>query len=113
MALTRIQKLEKDFQTDVIEELKDLFPGCIVLKNDSSYRQGIPDWIILFQDKWALLEIKRFAKARKQPNQDFYVRQADEMSFGAFIYPENRTATINALQQSFGSGRLPRLPVRQ
>ena len=36
-------KLERDFQSKLIKELKNLFIGCIVMKLDSSYIQGIPD----------------------------------------------------------------------
>lgn len=34
--------LENKFQANLIKELKKLFPGCIVMKNDASYIQGIP-----------------------------------------------------------------------
>ena len=48
--------LESQFQSKLIKELKKLFPGCIVMKSDSGYLQGIPDLLILFNDKWAALE---------------------------------------------------------
>ena len=47
---------ESDFQHSLICELKNIFPGCIVMKNDANYIQGIPDLTILFNDKWATLE---------------------------------------------------------
>lgn len=50
--------LENKFQANLIKELKRLFPGCIVMKNDASYIQGIPDLLILYNDKWASLECK-------------------------------------------------------
>ena len=37
-------KKENEFQSALIKELKSIFPGCIVLKNDPSYCQGIPEW---------------------------------------------------------------------
>ena len=43
--------LESQFQAKLIKELKKLFPGCIVMKSDSGYLQGIPDLLILFNDK--------------------------------------------------------------
>ena len=46
-------KLERDFQGQLIKDIKQMFPGCIVMKNDSSYIQGIPDLLILYKDKWA------------------------------------------------------------
>lgn len=57
--------LESQFQSKLIKELKKLFPGCIVMKSDSGYLQGIPDLLILFNDKWAALECKQHAGAKK------------------------------------------------
>ena len=70
-------KRENKFQADLIKELKDRFPGCMVLKNDSSYIQGIPDLMVLYKNKWASLECKRNANATHQPNQDYYVEEMD------------------------------------
>ena len=33
--------LENKFQANLIKELKERFPGCIVMKNDPTYIQGI------------------------------------------------------------------------
>jgi len=74
-------KLERDFQSNLIKELKNIFIGCMVMKLDSGYIQGIPDLLILYNDKWATLECKKFAGAKKQPNQKYYVGRMDEMSF--------------------------------
>lgn len=57
--------LESQFQAKLIKELKKLFPGCIVMKSDSGYLQGIPDLLILFNDKWAALECKQYAGCKK------------------------------------------------
>ena len=46
---------ERDFQSDLIVELKEKFPDCIVMKNDSKYIQGIPDLLILWGKHWAAL----------------------------------------------------------
>ena len=92
--------LESQFQSKLIKELKKLFPGCIVMKSDSGYLQGIPD---LFNDKWAALECKQHAGAKKQPNQEYYVGKMDEMSFSRFICPENKEEVLHDLQQSFQS----------
>lgn len=94
-------KLERDFQSGLIKDLKTMFPGCIVMKNDSSYIQGIPDLLILYKDKWASLEVKKDLCAKKQPNQEHYVRQMDEMSFSRFIYPENKREVLNELYKTF------------
>jgi hypothetical protein len=45
------------------------------------------------------------ASASRQPNQDYYVEQLDEMSFAAYIYPENEEEVLSALQQAFESPR--------
>ena len=95
--------LESQFQSKLIKELKKLFPGCIVMKSDSGYLQGIPDLLILFNDKWAALECKQPAGAKKQPNQEYYVGKMDEMSFSRFICPENKEEVLHDLQQSFQS----------
>ena len=95
--------LERDFQRKVIKELKDIFPGCIVLKNDPDYIQGIPDLTVLYKDKWASLEIKKDETSKKQPNQEHYVNVMDEMSFSRFIYPENKEEVFNELQHAFES----------
>ncbi len=42
-------KLERDFQAKLIKELISMFDGCIDLKNDSSYIQGIPDLTIFYK----------------------------------------------------------------
>ena len=96
-------KLERNFQYSLIKELKDRFPGCIVMKNDADYIQGIPDLTILYNDKWAMLECKRSNSASKRPNQEYYVSKADNMSFARFISPENREAVLDELQQALQS----------
>ena len=93
-------KLESKFQKELIDEIKRLFPGCIVIKNDSGYIQGFPDWTILYGKRWAVLEAKRDKNASHQPNQDYYVMKADNMSFGRFVYPENKEEVLHELQQA-------------
>lgn len=104
---------ENRFQSDLIAELKERFPGCIVLKNDSSYIQGIPDLLILCGDRWAMLECKRSETEHHQPNQDWYISRLDEMSYASFIFPENRERVISELEQTFKHRRKPRLPMRK
>lgn len=95
--------LESNFQSKLITELKHMFPGCIVLKNDPNYLQGFPDLTIFWNDKWATLEVKRSEKAPIQANQRYYVDIMNHMSFSRFIYPENKEVVLDELQQSFGS----------
>lgn len=93
--------LENKFQSKLIKELKKEFPGCMVLKNDPTYLQGVPDLLVLYKDKWASLEVKKSAKAKHQPNQDYYVDKMNEMSHSAFIYPENKDEVMNDLRKAF------------
>ena len=95
--------LVSQFQAKLIKELKKRFPGCIVMKSDSGYLQGIPDLLILYNDKWASLECKQSAGAKRQPNQEYYVGKMDEMSFSRFVCPENKEEVLHDLQQSFES----------
>jgi hypothetical protein len=92
--------LENKFQANLIKEIKDRIPGCIVMKNDSSYIQGIPDLLVLHNDKWAALECKKNSKASKRPNQEYYVDKMDDMSFARFVCPENREEVLNDLQSA-------------
>lgn len=101
--------LERDFQADTIRRIKRLLPNVQVLKNDSGYQQGIPDFSIFYGCAWAWLEFKRSEKADAEPNQPWFVNWASENSFGAFIYPENRDEVLNEMvrflqaQNRFGS----------
>ena len=94
---------ESSFQKQLINELKERFVGCVVVKNDSSYIQGVPDLLILYKNKWASLECKNSMTAIRQPNQEYYVGMMDEMSFSRFICPENKEEVLNELQRSFQS----------
>ena len=93
--------LENKFQAKLIKRIKDLFPGCIVMKNDSSYIQGIPDLLVLNNRRWASLECKKNANAKKQPNQEYYVDKMDSMSFSRFICPENEDEVLEELTEHF------------
>lgn len=93
--------LEREFQSKLIKEIKKEFPGCMVLKNDPTYMQGIPDLLVLYKDKWASLEIKASSTAKHQPNQDYYVDKMNEMSHSAFIYPENKDQVLDNLRKAF------------
>jgi len=92
---------ENRFQAELIREIKKRLPGAVVLKNDPNYIQGIPDLIVLYRDKWAALECKKSKTESHQPNQDYYVETMGEMSYAAFIYPENREEVLHELQQAF------------
>lgn len=92
--------LERDYQPKLIKKLESMFPGCLVLKNDSSYLQGIPDLTIFYGSRWAMLEVKASENAPIQVNQPHYVELANNMSFAAFIYPSNEREVLDALRQA-------------
>ena len=104
---------ESKFQANLIRELKDMFPGCKVLKNDAGYLQGFPDLLILYKKMWAALEVKRSLCAPRRPNQEYYVEELDEMSFASFICPENKREVLDELQHSFAPRRAARFSKRQ
>lgn len=93
--------LERDFQSKLIKELKQTFDGCLVMKLDSSYIQGVPDLLVLHGERWATLECKRSSGAARQPNQEHYVGSMDEMSFSRFVYPENKDEVLRELKAFF------------
>ena len=97
--MARSTRLESGFQDKLRDELKELFPGCMIFKMDQI--QGIPDLLILYKNKWASLENKKSANAKRQPNQEYYVDKMNEMSFSRFIYPENKDAIMNELIKKF------------
>lgn len=94
-------KLESKFQKELMDEIRKQYPGCVILKNDSNYIQGFPDWTILYKNKWAVLEAKRSRTADKQPNQPYYVDKLNSMSYSRFVYPENKDEVLQELQQIF------------
>ena len=94
-------KKENEFQAELIRTLKEKFPGCMVLKNDPNYIQGIPDLTVFYNDKWAVLECKKSPNEKKQPNQAYYIDTMNEMSFASFVYPENVEEVLNELERSF------------
>ena len=67
-------KRENSIQPDIIKEIEQRYPNCIVLKNDANYKQGIPDLTIMYRDKYAMLETKRDENAKYRPNQETYLK---------------------------------------
>lgn len=92
---------ENKFKTKLCKELKDIFPGCMVFHLDPNELQGVPDLLVLYENKWAVLEGKDYEDAPRRPNQDYYVDLMDRMSFAAFIYPENKDEVLDALYLYF------------
>jgi hypothetical protein len=101
--------LESVFKTKLIEEIKRQYPGAIILKNDANYLQGIPDHLILFRNHWAAFEAKAHKTASHRPNQDYYVDLLNDMSYAAFVYPQNKEVFLDELQQALRPNRGARI----
>lgn len=89
------------YKVKLTHTLRRLYPDCHVITGNSASQQGIPDLMVVWNDKWAMLEVKGSADAAKQPNQQYFVDKFNNMSFAAFIYPENEEEVLRALQQAF------------
>lgn len=95
-------QLESAFQKRLIDKLENLYPGCFILKNDASYVQGVPDLVIFYRDRWAFLEVKASATSKTRPNQPYWVRKLNDMSYAAFIFPENQEEILHDLERVLG-----------
>ncbi len=104
--------LESRFKTKLIKELEEIFPGIVVIHLDPNDIQGIGDLLLLYGDRWAILEGKRAKDSPVRPNQEYYVNLFNEMSFSRFIYPENKDAVLHELQQAFRARRTTRVSKR-
>lgn len=91
---------EGKFKKELKRDLRNLFPGCIITQLDPNDIQGIPDLLILWNNRWATLECKKSKTATHRPNQDYYVTRMNDMSYSSFIFPENKEVILNELQQA-------------
>ena len=96
---------EGEYQSYLKKKIQNTIPGSIVLKNDPTWLQGVPDLIVLYKNKWASLEVKRSKNEAHQPNQDYYIEAMNDMSYSSFVYPENEKEILDELQRALGSGR--------
>lgn len=102
---------ESAFQTRLNAEIKRRLPGVFITKNDANYRQGVPDWLILYRRRWAILEVKRKRPAESdyEPNQEYYLEHLNKMSFARCVYPENMEEVLDALEQALRPRRAARV----
>ena len=91
---------ENDYQQALKKRIKQLIPGCTIFKNDPTDMQGVPDLVVLYKDRHAFLEVKASAKAKHQPNQDWYIQEFGKHVFSSFIYPENESEVLDGLQRA-------------
>jgi hypothetical protein len=89
---------ESEYQGRLIKKLRRLYPGCVILKTDPNYLQGIPDLVIFYNDRWAFLEVKASATSKVRVNQPHYVEKLNRMSYAAFIYPSNEQDVLRELE---------------
>lgn len=93
---------ENKFKTKtLIPTLREMFPECFIFHLDPNEIQGVPDLLVLYRDRWAVLEAKDEATASHRPNQDYYVDVMNGMSFAAFIFPENMNRVLDELDLFF------------
>lgn len=98
---------ETKFQGELIKKLKVEFPGCLVLKNDESYQQGIPDLVIFWGGRYAFLECKKkepTSPSDWEPNQEWFLEHINAMWFASVIYPGNEREVIDALHSALSPG---------
>lgn len=93
-------RLESKYKTELCKRLRKRFPGSIVLRLDPGDQQGIPDILILFNDRWGTLEGKLEIDSPTQPNQPYWVDQMNRMSFSSFICSENEEEVLDALESA-------------
>ena len=93
---------ESAYQRRLIDRIESLLPDCFIIKLDPDQYQGIPDLLILFEDKWAALEVKVSEQAPVQPNQEYYVDLFNKLSFAAFIFPDIEDDVLAELVEKMG-----------
>ena len=93
--------LERVYQRTIKSKLESKFEGCVVLFLNPLKILGLPDVLVLYKNRWVALETKRFLGAKVQPLQVYWIRRLNAMSFASFIYPENESEVMDAIQRSF------------
>lgn len=105
-----MSKLEREIQSRIIKKIKARLPGVKIFKGDTHFQQGTLDLIILYRDRWAMLEVKKSKTASRRPNQQWFVDELNEMSYAALIHPDNEEDILNELQRALQAERCPRVP---
>ena len=92
------------FASHIRQRIECEYEGCLVIHLDpNDVHQGIPDFLILYRNRWAMLEVKKSRTAKRQPNQQYWVDYYDQMSFAAVIYPENEELIFDAMEHTLKS----------
>lgn len=83
------------------KKLAELYPGSFVFYLDPEINPpGVPDLLFLYKRFWATFETKRFRDASRRPNQDYYVKVMNAMSYSRFLYPQNEQEVLHGLEQA-------------
>ena len=99
--LRRKRMGETTYKTQLVNKLRDRFPGAVIIKtNPSNQLSGFPDLLILYKSRWAALETKKSSKDRQGQNQIWWAIELNKMSFASFIYPEVEREVLNELQRA-------------
>ena len=93
---------ENKYQSELIKKISALYPDSMILKNDPNYIQGVPDLLVLYNELWAMFEVKASRKASHRPNQEYYIAKLNHMGFARFVYPENEEEVLRDLDEYFG-----------
>jgi hypothetical protein len=97
-------KLESEFQGNLVKEIEGLLTDCMVLVKPGYYIQGFPDLLILYKNRWAILECKKSDDAAYQKNQKWWLAMLNEMGgYAAMIEPQNRKEILDEMVRSFES----------
>lgn len=107
-----MQKSEGKFKTALKKEIESRLPGSMVFYLNPNDIKGIPDLEVLYESRWAVLEAKKseedYRKDLANPekmSQSYYVNKMNDMSFAAFIFPENKEEVLNAMERALRSPR--------
>ncbi len=101
--------LERDFQSRVIKQLSKILTDSLIIKLDPGYIQGIPDLLILREDKWAALETKQTSNSKYRPNQRYYLDKMNQMSFARSINQENEDLIYAQVERALRLERISRV----
>jgi hypothetical protein len=94
---------ESHYQAMIKQRIGRRLPGAFVIKLSTDFVQGLPDLLVLFGERWAVLEVKASATEPYRPNQEYYLRLFAEMSFAATICPENEEEVLDELLKALQS----------
>lgn len=95
-----MSKLENRFQSQIRKEIIERLDGAIVTYLNPNDIQGIPDILILYENKWATLEVKKNICSPFRPNQEYWIGKMNDMSFSRMICPENKEEVLDELQRA-------------